>query len=198
MQVILQADQRPKQNHKDENLPSHPQEHFLLGQEFGPMLNQEKYSIFDYEVSKKLIRLLRHGNLPRQDDGAFEFWRMKDNLQKHFPYCPHWSDDRWKKSIAGGGGNNKRYQYCTDSSGIILYLRDLQGHSGRNLIDPSLQDNVLNSERFLRVHLSRRMCNQFTLHHEFRIDTGRTNFEQKTDGILHVCGSHEQRIQRSE
>ena len=26
------------------------------------------------------------------------------------------------------------------------------------------------------------MCNQFTLHHEFRIDTGRTNFEQKTDG----------------
>ena len=33
------------------------------------------------------------------------------------------------------------------------------------------------------------MCDQFTLHHEFRIDTGRTNFEQKTDGILHVCGS---------
>ena len=26
---------------------------------------------------------------------------------------------------------------------LILYLRALQGHSGRNLIDPSLQDNVL-------------------------------------------------------
>ena len=24
-----------------------------------------------------------------------------------------------------------------------MYLRDLQGHSGRNLIDPSLQDNVI-------------------------------------------------------
>ena len=41
---------------------------------------------------------------------------------------------------------------------------------------------------FFRLHLSHRMCNQFTLHHEFRIDTSRTKFEQKTDGILHVCG----------
>ena len=54
-----------------------------------------------------------------------------------------------------------------------------------------------NSERFLRVHLSHRMCNQLTLHHEFRIDTRRTNFDQKTDGILHVCGSNEQGTQES-
>ena len=47
----------------------------------------------------------------------------------------------------------------------------------------------VNSEQFLRVHLSLRMCDQFTFHHNFRIDTGRTNFEQKTDGILYVCGS---------
>ena len=45
--------------------------------------------------------------------------------------------------MAGGGGNKKIYRYCTDSSGIILYLRALQGHSGRNLIDPTLQDNVV-------------------------------------------------------
>ena len=46
--------------------------------------------------------------------------------------------------MAKGGGNKKRFQYCTDSSGQeILHLRALQGHSGRNLIDPSLQDNVL-------------------------------------------------------
>ena len=36
-----------------------------------------------------------------------------------------------------------RYQYCTDISGTIVYLRALQGHSGRNLIDPQLQDNVI-------------------------------------------------------
>ena len=45
--------------------------------------------------------------------------------------------------MAGGGGNKKRYQYCTDSSGAILYLRALQAHSGRSLIDPTLQDNVV-------------------------------------------------------
>ena len=101
-----------------------------------------EYSIFDYEVSEKLIRLLRHGNLPREDDGAIEFRRIKDHLQKHFLYCHHWSDDKWKKSMAGGG-NKKRYQYCTDSSGAILYLRALQGHSGRSPIDPTLQENVI-------------------------------------------------------
>ena len=37
----------------------------------------------------------------------------------------------------------KDYQYCTDSSGEIFHLRALQCHSGRNLIDPSLQDNDL-------------------------------------------------------
>ena len=37
----------------------------------------------------------------------------------------------------------EHFQYCTDSSGAILYLRALQGHSGRSLIDLTLQDNVI-------------------------------------------------------
>ena len=45
--------------------------------------------------------------------------------------------------MAAGGGSKRRYQYCSDISGTILYLRALQGHSGSNLIDPTLQDNVL-------------------------------------------------------
>ena len=45
--------------------------------------------------------------------------------------------------MAARGGSKRRYQYCSDSSGTILYLRALQGHSGRNLIDPLLQDNVI-------------------------------------------------------
>ena len=56
-----------------------------------------------------------------------------------------------KSKMAGGGGNKKRFQYCTDSSGQeILYFRVFQGHSGRNPIDPSRQ--CVNSEQFLRVH----------------------------------------------
>ena len=35
------------------------------------------------------------------------------------------------------------------------------------------------SERFLRVHLSHRMCNQFTLHPEFRIDNQEDKFSAK-------------------
>ena len=52
--------------------------------------------------------------------------------------------------MARGGGSKKRFQYCTDASGDILYLRALQGHSGRNLVDPSLQDNVLFPDGFFK------------------------------------------------
>ena len=52
--------------------------------------------------------------------------------------------------MAGGGGNKKIYQYCTDSSGAILYLRALQGRSGRNLIYLSLQDNVIFLDGFFK------------------------------------------------
>ena len=50
--------------------------------------------------------------------------------------------------MAKGGGNKKRFQYCTDPSREILYLRALQGHSRRNLIDLPLQDNVLIPNNF--------------------------------------------------
>ena len=83
-------------------------------------------------------------NLPREDDGAIELWRLKDYLQNDFAQSQHWSDEKWKSTMAKGGGNKKRFQYCTDPSGQeILYLRALPGHSGRNLVDPELQDNVL-------------------------------------------------------
>ena len=48
-----------------------------------------------------------------------------------------------KHALSAGGGAKRRFQYCPDDSGTTDYLRGLQGHSGRNLIDPSLQDNVL-------------------------------------------------------
>ena len=88
-------------------------------------------------MSKKLIHLLRHGRqVHREDDGAIGFWRIKDDLQIHFLFRHHWSDEMWKSSMAGGGGGQKkRFQYCTDDSGIIIYFRALQSHSGRNLID---------------------------------------------------------------
>ena len=50
------------------------------------------------------------------------------------------------------------------------------------------------SEQILRVHLSYWMCGQFTLHHKFRIDSGRTKIGQgKTNSILYGCESYEQK-----
>ena len=121
-----------------------------IGERFRTDVEPGEHSISDYAVSKKLIHLLRHARIEREDDGAIEFWRIKDDLQKYFLHCHHWSDDKWKKSMAWGGGNKKRYQYCTCSSGIILYLRALQGHSGRSLIDPTLQDNVVIPSNFFQ------------------------------------------------
>ena len=100
-------------------------------------------------MAKRLNTLLRHGQLPRETDGAIEFLRLKDYLRNEFEHSHYWSDEIWKSKMAGGGGHKKRFQYCTDSSGQeILYLRALQGHSGRNPIDPTLQDNVLIPDNF--------------------------------------------------
>ena len=121
-----------------------------IGERTWTDIETQEYSLSDYPVSKKLINLLRHGSLPREEDGAIEFWRIKDYLQNYFVYCHHWSDDQWKSAMAGGGGHKKIFQYCVDSSGTILCLRALQGHSGRNLIDPSLQDNVLIPDGFFK------------------------------------------------
>ena len=104
----------------------------------------EDYSPVAHQVSKQLSTLLRHGHLPREDDGAIEFWRIKEYYRNDLVRSQHWSDEKWKSTMAKGGGNKKRFRYCTDPSGQeILYLLALQGHSGRNFIDPSLQDNVL-------------------------------------------------------
>ena len=92
-----------------------------------------------------MISLLRHNQtVQREEDGAIQIYIIKFNLRNHSSQVQHWSDDRWKSCLAAGGGSKRRYQYCSDNSGRILYFRALQGHSGNNLIDPILQDNVVN------------------------------------------------------
>ena len=135
-------------------------------------------------MSKKLINLLRHGSLPRDDDGAIEFWRLKDHLRNHFVHSQHWSDENWKSTMGKGGGNG---------GGISILYRSFR----RNSLPPSssrsfrtqshssfITGQCINPGRFLQVHLSCRMCNQFIFHHKFRIDTRRPKFEQKTDSTF--------------
>ena len=87
---------------------------------------------------------------------------MKENLQNQFPQSIHWSDDRWNACLTARGGVKRRFQYCTDDSGTIVCFRALQGHSGRNLIDLSLQDNVVIPSNFFQ-HIYHIGC-AFNLH----------------------------------
>ena len=101
-----------------------------------------EYSFSVYEISKKVIK--------REDDGAVQIGRIKNFLQSIFPHIIYWSDDRWKVCLSAGGGAKRRCQYCTDISGTIMYFRALQGHSGRNLIDLPLKDNVIIQSGFFQ------------------------------------------------
>ena len=124
-------------------------------------IEPEESSLSAYEVSKKVINLLRHCQTV-QREGRRSSSILEDqefSSEINFPQIPHWSDDRWKACLAAGGGVKRRYQYCTDDSGIIVYLpsssRDSQG---RNLIDPSLQGQCDNSEWILPTYLPHWMC----------------------------------------
>ena len=118
----LQANPRLKQNQEDLQLLAHLQELYLFVKECGLILNQELNPIKRTQGQKRLNTLLRHGQLPREEDGAIEFWRLKDHLRNEFEHSQYWSDEMWKSTMAKGGGNRKSFQYCTDSSGEILYL----------------------------------------------------------------------------
>ena len=80
-------DQRQKQNHKGENLLIHQasfrgDERKWIDIEPG----DSSLSLSAYEISKKVIHLLRHSQtVQREEDGAVQFWRIKNYLQNQFP-----------------------------------------------------------------------------------------------------------------
>ena len=76
--------------------------------------------------------------------------------------------------MAWGGGNKKKIQYGT----VLSRRNSLSLSSSRSFRMQShwsfQTGQCIDSEQFLRVHLSRRMCNKRTIYHKFRIDIGRT------------------------
>ena len=97
-----------------------------------------------FTISTKMIALLRHGTLLRDQDAAMEFRRFKEEFKSVFPTSTHWSIRLRIDHLKTGAGHKKRFQFCTNSAGTqILYLRAIHGHSGENPVDPSLSDNVL-------------------------------------------------------
>ena len=70
-----------------------------IGERTWTDVEPEDYSPIAHPVSKQLSTLLRHGHLPREDDGAIEFWRFKGLSSEQF--CAISSlDERWKSTKA--------------------------------------------------------------------------------------------------
>ena len=181
--VWLQPGQRQKQNLNRENLLGR-QQPYQHTKEDGLTLNHQNTR--SWLVRKKVINLLRHNQtLKREEDGAIEFWKIKFHLRNHHSQIQNWSDDRWKACLAAGGGSKRRYQYCSDNLGTIIYLRSLQEHSGSNLIDPTLQDNVLIGTGIFPY-----------IYHVGCTFNLQSKFEQKINGVLLACSSKRWKSQR--
>ena len=88
----------------------------LIGERIWTDIEPGTQSNLVYQVAQRLTTL-RHGQLLREEDGAIEFWRLKDCLRRDFVHSQHWSGEKWKSTMAKGGGNKKRFQYCIDPSG---------------------------------------------------------------------------------
>ena len=77
------------------------------------------------EVSKLMIRLLRHDDtVPREDDGAVKFQDLAPIFRSESTSSSQWSVRTWLSFLQKGGGVKKRFQYCVDPSTpeTLLYL----------------------------------------------------------------------------
>ena len=98
---------------------------FFVGERTWTDIEPQDCSPTDCSVSKKLTNLLRHGHLPREDDGANEFWRKKDYLQNHVVHSRLWSDEKWKSTMEKGGGNKKIFNIVPIHQDKKLFISEL-------------------------------------------------------------------------
>ena len=140
---------KAKARHEDVLLPAHLQELYQNVKRSWTDMEPETYSPNAYPVSKRLSTLLRHGHLPREEDGAFEFWRLKDYLRNDLEYSQHWSDEMWKSRMAGSGGTRIDFNMVMIHQGEKFFISELfKVIQDAHPIDPSLRDNVLIPNRF--------------------------------------------------
>ena len=75
-----------------------------------------------YPVAQRKNTLLRQGELPREEDGAIEFWRLEDDLQKNLSTLNiglmMYGRARWQELEA----RRKYFNTCTHLSGQEMSL----------------------------------------------------------------------------
>ena len=125
-----------------------------------------------FQMSKFMTQLLRHKEVDREEDAAVPYNRnidkckevlsedsryWSDEIKEKMIMAPSWSADKWTDVLSKGGGQKKRFQYCLTPNcpEKLLYIRAIQGHSGKAYsgkarINPALQDNVLLPKFFIK------------------------------------------------
>ena len=162
---------------KDVLRPAHLQELYTLDEELGPILSQKiirppftqcrnnrvLFFVMVIYFEKTMERL--YSGDKRSIFGT-NWYTVNVGLMK----CgrAQWQEaerQQWKISILYWPISTRNYLSPSSS-------RSFRTQSHWSFIT----GQCMNSERFLRVHFSHHMCNQFSFHHEFRIDIGRTKF----------------------
>ena len=195
---ILHADQRQKQNRKEENLLVIHRASFRWLKESGLTLNQEnllslrtrfrrKWSIFFYSLKQYNERTTER----------FNSGESKNYLQNQFPQVIYWSDDRWKVCLAAEGGAKRIFQYCTDVSGIIILCPSSSRTFRTQYYWSFITRQCDNSEWILPSYLPYWMCVQSSLYHQQWINTWRSEFKQETNSNFFAYWSQRLKAQRS-
>ena len=140
-------------------------------------------------ISKRTIRMLRHEGYPREDDGTIEWVKLSSIFHCEHLECKTWTEQA-RLNFLEKGNHKNIYQYCLDSSGNILYMRGIRGHSGGNNVDLPLQDTVEIPSSWIEyichvpiIAISIIQSGMFAGGKEFKI--------RKTSRILHSIGSPE-------
>ena len=76
MYLLLLPDQRLKQNHEGPTTICSSTRTVPICERIWTDIEPGTQSNLAYPVAKRLTTLLRHGQLPREEDGAIEFWRL--------------------------------------------------------------------------------------------------------------------------
>ena len=122
-----------------------------------------KFSFSDCEVSKKVMYLLRHSqHVYREEDGADQFWRIKENLQKYFLYYPHLA--------SGKHARQEEEETRKDFSIVLILLEQL-------CISELFKYNVIIQSNFFQCIYHVGCAIIFAFYHQFWINTWRSKFE---------------------
>ena len=186
MYLLLRTDQRLKQKHKDLPLFAHLQELHLFVKEYGTDIEPGTQSNQAYPVAKRLNTLLRSRR--RWCDWILEIKRFSSERFWELSVWVWWSVGRARCKEAEATRKDFNVVLTRQDKKLFIseLFKDIQDaiplilHTPRQCVN----SGTIPSSTFIT-------CNQFTLHHKFRIDSGRTKFRQgKTDSILYCCESH--------